>query len=170
MQELKAQAEACTLRARVMANHAAFGERPAAGWSAAECVAHLSRSSEELLPLIEDATRRAETALDSYRLTWKERLLIWFLEPPYRMKVSTKGDFEPAVGDASEVLPDFEKSQLRLDRALERAKGRAIDGVQIESPFDKNVHYSAWAALNVLLAHQRRHLWQAEQTLSRLGR
>jgi hypothetical protein len=170
MQELRAQAAACTLRARAIASDPAFGQRPAAGWSAAECTAHLSRSSEQLLPLIEDAIRQAESALSSYRLSWKERLLIWFLEPPYRMKVTTQAGFEPAVSDSSAVLPEFEQWQQRLERAFDRAKGKAIDGVQIESPFDKNVHYSAWAALNVLLAHQRRHLWQAEQTLLRFGR
>jgi hypothetical protein len=84
------------------------------------------------------------------------------------MKAATREGFVPAVGDPAAVLPEFERWQERLERALDQARGKALDQVQIQSPFEARIHYSAWAAFNILLAHQRRHLWQADNVLSRL--
>ena len=36
------------------------------------------------------------------------------------------------------------------------------------SPFDKRVKYNMYSAFRILIAHERRHLWQAEQAVDTL--
>jgi hypothetical protein len=36
------------------------------------------------------------------------------------------------------------------------------------SPFDSRVRYNLFSAFRIIAAHQRRHLWQAEQAIGSL--
>jgi hypothetical protein len=40
--------------------------------------------------------------------------------------------------------------------------------VKMASPVDSRVRYSIWSSFVVTAAHERRHLWQAEQAISRV--
>jgi len=166
---LREQVRAALDRARALECDPNWSRLLEAGvWSAAQCVAHLSQSSDMMLPPLEEAVHSAGTGPGPYRLNWKERLLIWYMEPPYRLKVKTRGGFTPQPAEPEHILMDFEQRQHRLEELLNVAEGKALDLVRITSPFSANVSYSAWAGLMLLQAHQRRHLWQAGQILSRL--
>jgi hypothetical protein len=146
-------------------------QRPAQGrWSVAECIEHLTLTTGLLLPRLEAALRQAPAGNGGpLRTGWVERLLAWYLEPPYRRGSPTKAPFAPRVAHAPEqVLPRFAEIQARLDLYIQSAAGLALDRTRIESPFDARLKYSCWAALLILVAHQRRHLWQAAQVLSRV--
>lgn len=144
---------------------------PRGGWSPVECIEHLNITARQFQPLLENA-RRAVAALPKatapYRMAMKERALKWFLEPPYRMSVKTIAAFNPLDGKTgAEVFKEFTDWQSKLKTFVESCEGMAVDRVQIVSPFDARMKYSLWAALNILAAHQRRHLWQAEQILAK---
>ncbi|MGH9602141.1 MAG: DinB family protein [Terriglobales bacterium] len=149
--------------------------RPAAGrWSVAECIAHLTKSAEVNLPRLDAALSEAEQrnlrSDGPHQLDIVGGLLKWSLEPPYRMKVKTTAPFEPdAMDGVAQVLPRFLASQSEILARVERAQGLALDQVKITSAFNGRVRYNAFAAFHIILAHVRRHLWQAEQVKAGMG-
>jgi hypothetical protein len=61
------------------------------------------------------------------------------------------------------VLQGFLDRQQGIIQNLRKSRGLAVDSVKIASPFSQRVYYSVWSSFVVTAAHERRHLWQAEQ-------
>ena len=151
-----------------------FTVRPTPGsWSAAECLSHLSISTEMFLPVLtqalEDARRRGLTSTRKPTMDLLGRVLRWFLEPPIRQRVKTGAPFVPrSVRAKAEAFGEFASLQSKLTEILTSARGLDLQKVKIVSPFDKRVKYNLYSAFRILAAHQRRHLWQAEQAVEAL--
>ena len=141
-------------------------------WSAAECIAHLSISSQQFIPVLGDAldrarksTKRGEVSMDVLG-----RVLKWFLEPPIRKKVKTSAPFVPKSTRAkADAFGEFASLQEKLMDLLRDARDADLR-VKIVSPFDKRVRYNLLSAFRIVAAHERRHLWQAEQAGAELRR
>lgn len=153
-----------------------FTVRPSpASWSAAECLAHLSISTELFLPVIQgaidDARRRGLESKAPPKMDVLGRVLKWFLEPPIRQRVKTSAPFVPrAVRAKSEAFGEFASLQEKLVDQLQAARGINLQKVKVVSPFDRRVRYNLFSAFRIVVAHQRRHLWQAEQAVEQLMR
>ena len=149
---------------------AAWSRRPGSGWAATDCLAHLNLTADAFRPVLEQA-RQAAQAMPStggpFRLRLMERLLLWFLEPPYRQTVKTPATFEPSSQSPEQARQQFRDHSTRLSAFVLSLDGLAIDRPRVISPFNARVQYSLWAALKIMAAHHRRHLWQAEQALAR---
>jgi hypothetical protein len=149
-------------------------KRPAPGsWSAAECLQHLSLSADAYFPVwqqvIATAGPRKAEMNAPYAIDFWGRLLCWILEPPARIRSKTPAPFQPVDCEKVEVVLDrFLEKQERVVAALRRCRGRAIDQVKMASPIDSRVRYSIWSSFVVTAAHERRHLWQAEQAIARV--
>jgi hypothetical protein len=147
---------------------------PAAdSWSAAECLQHLSLSADAYFPIWQQVIATAgprKTEMNApYRVDFWGRFLSWILEPPARVRSKTPAPFVPVdCGHVNEVLDGFVERQERIVAALRRCKGRAVDQVKIASPIDSRIRYSIWSSFVVNAAHQRRHLWQAEQAIAKV--
>ena len=100
----------------------------------------------------------------SHRLGVMGATLVWLMEPPCRMRTKTPQRFDPPdpVPDA-DVVGRFRAGQNRLRDFISRCQGRQLERTSIVSPFNASVRYSVYAALRILAAHQRRHLWQARR-------
>lgn len=139
-------------------------------WSAAECVEHLNITNRAYLPRIEEALREVEakktvTSVPMV-MNFNAKLLRWWLEPPSRLKLPTSVAFQPpAVGSAGEVLQAFQELNARIDEQLNRANGLALDKAMISSPFAETMKYNVYSAFVLIVAHNRRHLWQAANAL-----
>ncbi|HYK03402.1 MAG TPA: DinB family protein [Thermoanaerobaculia bacterium] len=151
-----------------------FTVRPnPSSWSAAECLSHLSISSESFLPVLraalDDARKRKLTSAKNPKMDLLGRILRWFLEPPIRAKTKTTAPFVPrAVRAKADAFGEFASLQSKLSELLNTARGLDLGRVKIISPFDKRVKYNVFSAFRILVAHQRRHLWQAEQAVAAL--
>ncbi|HEX8171559.1 MAG TPA: DinB family protein [Thermoanaerobaculia bacterium] len=144
-------------------------------WSAAECLAHLSISTEMFLPVVKEAIEHGRekglTTAREPKMDVLGRALRWFLEPPIRRKVKTAAPFVPkAVRAKAEAFGEFGALQTRLSELMQEAEGLDLRKIKIVSPFDKRVKYNLYSAFAIVIAHQRRHLWQAEQAVERLRR
>ena len=145
--------------------------RPAQGrWCAAECIAHLNLSNRAYLPLLDSAIEQLrEEKLSSrgpFRVSWNARLLKYWLEPPSRLRLPTGAGFQPLeVKDPAVTLGEFQTIGKELEERLNSARGLALDRAKIISPFAANMKYNAYSAFVLIPAHNRRHLWQAEQAL-----
>lgn len=153
-----------------------FTVRPnSASWSAAECISHLSISTEMFLPVLrgalDDARKRNLTSPKQPKMDLIGRVLRWFLEPPIRAKTKTAAPFVPkSVRAKAEAFGEFAALQSKLQELLSAARGLDLSKIRIVSPFDKRVKYNLYSAFRILVAHQRRHLWQAEQAVAALRR
>jgi hypothetical protein len=132
-------------------------------WSIAECVAHLTATTALYLPIMSSALAGAPAGDGPYKMDFRGRMLKWILEPPYRTKAKTLPSLEPRLNDARRVLPDFLASQQEFLNAMQLWNGRALDKVFITSLFNKRLRYNMYSLFNVVAAHQRRHLWQAQR-------
>jgi hypothetical protein len=148
--------------------------RPAPGsWSVAECLQHLNISTDAYFPVWQQVIASAgprKTELNApYPIDFWGRLFSWILEPPPRIRSKTPIAFEPVdCGYVALVLDGFVDRQQRILGALQRCRGRAIDQVKMASPVDPRIRYSIWSSFVINAAHQRRHLWQAEQAIKTL--
>ena len=152
-----------------------FTVRPnPASWSAAECLSHLSLSSEMFLPVLQtavtDAKKRAMAPpKHALKMDLIGRVLRWFLEPPIRQRLKTSARFVPrSVRAKAEAFGEFAALQSKLAELLAAAAGIDLNRVKISSPFDKRIRLNLYSAFRILIAHQRRHLWQAEQAVAAL--
>lgn len=142
-------------------------------WSAAECLSHLSISTEMFLPVIEksiaEGRKRGLTTAKKPSMDVLGRVLRWFLEPPIRKRVATAAPFVPkAVRAKAEAFGEFSSLQSKLVDLVHQAGGLDLRKLKIVSPFDKRVRYNLYSAFMIIVAHQRRHLWQAEKAIAEL--
>lgn len=73
------------------------------------------------------------------------------------------------AGTREEALGDFLRPQGELSDRLRSADGLDLSQLMITSPFDQRLTYHLYSCSRVLPAHQRRHLWQADQVRARLS-
>lgn len=139
-------------------------------WSVAEHVEHMNLATTAYLPIVEaaaaDLRARGLRSDGPYRTDWMGRFLLWMSEPPVRARVKTTAQFVPGPDvDPARVVARFEELQRDLRTRMLALRGLALDRARIRSPFDPRIRYSAWSALRILPAHQRRHLWLCEREL-----
>jgi hypothetical protein len=151
-----------------------FTVRPSAtSWSAAECISHLSISSELfLLPLhtvIADAHAKGLRSKRPPKMDVLGRVLKWFLEPPIRQRVKTSAPLVPkSIRAKADAFGEFASLQAKISELMQAARGIDLNQVRMISPFNKRIRYNLYSAFHILIAHQRRHLWQAEQAIAAL--
>jgi hypothetical protein len=148
-----------------------FTVRPKAlSWSAAECLAHLSISTEMFLPVLRTTIDKARKKKRKGTATMDVvgRVMAWFLEPPIRRKVRTAAPFVPkSTRPKADAFGEFASLQEKLIDLLREARDADLRA-KIVSPFDKRVRYNLLSAFHIVAAHERRHLWQAEQAIAEL--
>jgi len=153
-------------------DEAAWRTKPGAGrWSVAECTEHLNITASAYVPLLDNALKegRARGLTNpggSNRLGLLGWLLVRYLEPPVRRRrrTMTGPAFMPAmVEPKAKVVTEWEQLHRELISLLGEGDGLALSKIKVPSPFNSKLNYSVYAAYRVLAAHERRHLWQAEQ-------
>jgi hypothetical protein len=177
LEEIRSGIDDATARARRIAADAGdrfFNRRPREGaWSVAECLAHLNLTTEAFLPLVDDALAKSASGSappgHRYKRDLMGRILAWVLEPPFRMKVKTTAGFVPAPEhDRAAIVERFAELQEELKRRVDASAGRDLDRIRVVSPFSDKVRYNLYSTFGIVLAHERRHLWQAERALAAL--
>lgn len=144
--------------------------RPEPGrWSVAECVTHLSLTGSLYLPALDrgiaEARERGRTGGGEYRPGWLGRILVRSMEPPPRMRSRTQERIRPPAPARTleEVREEFFRVQDELERRLRDAEGIDLSRAKVTSPLAKWLRIRLGDALGFVLAHQRRHLWQARR-------
>ena len=137
-------------------------------WSAIECIWHLNRTSEEMLPRV----RQALAGLASkprYSGTYHLDLIGWFLVKSLSMKgrgakFKTPDRFVPqSTMNVSDVLTRFRELQSDILRVIRESEGKPLGAGRVASPFNSRVHYNVYAAFRATAVHEHRHLDQAER-------
>jgi hypothetical protein len=172
MEKVREELRAATERAKFLADSVeeeVWTQRPAPNrWSMAECVAHLSLTTRGYLPEIEEAIGRGrlngERASGRYKRDLMGLFLCWAIEPPVRIRTKTRDFYIPKIRESkASTMADFFKNQSLLEDQIKQADGLALNRLKIRSPFDRRFRYNLYSGFRILVAHQRRHLQQAEQ-------
>ena len=144
-------------------------------WSAGGHVAHLAIINEAYLGTIADAVARARAAGGPrgdgpYR---HPRIATWFarsMEPPPKRRMKTFAGMVPDPGTTPEAaLADFVRLQGRLAQLAEESRGLDLGRVRFGSPFLALLRFSLGTGFEMLLAHNRRHIWLVHELLAAPG-
>jgi hypothetical protein len=144
-----------------------FSWRPTPeAWSIAECLDHLNATARNYLPTLDEAIgsaiRRGLYGESPFRYSWIGRLSIWLMEPPSRIRVKAPRLFQPAPNRARhEVMAAFRAYQVQFVDRLRQANGLDLGRARVSSPVAAWVRLSLGSAFALMVAHERRHLWQA---------
>ena len=140
--------------------------RPDPGkWSIAECIVHLNITAVTVQKLMASAIEQGKNqhvfSKGPFSVGPKGRLLVWIAEPPPRFRIRAPRNVRPpaTIDDPLQVLPAFMKAQDEWERLMREQEGLDLAKINVgQGVFRMRLA----AALPWMMAHQRRHLLQAE--------
>jgi hypothetical protein len=138
-------------------------------WSIAECLAHLNATGTGYLPLIEEAIKQGREqkifGKGPFKPGWLGRLLKWIAEPPpkFRMRAPKIILPPPTITDPALVIKEFAQLQDEWERLMHACEGLDLEKIKCKSPFPPLPPLRLSAPIPWMLAHERRHLLQAEK-------
>lgn len=144
-------------------------------WSMTGHLAHLGVVGEAYVGALEAAVEKAreESAPESegpYRHPWLSRRFARMMDPPPTLRVRT---FKTMVPDPhvtpEEAVERFRGLLGRLGAAVESARGLDLGAVRVPSPFFSLLRFSLGAAFEIVLAHDRRHVWLMREVMESDG-
>ena len=180
LQSMLDQLEAIKLEGQAVTaglSDAQFNWRPGADrWSVAECLQHLNVGVTQTLPVFDRAIAeggaRGKTAPGPFRYGWFSRWMVASMEPPPKWRMKSPRIVRIPVGKtyrAAEVVPEFVVVRDQLAERVRQADGLDLAHVRTISPVNSLLRLPLGAYFNFILAHDRRHLWQARQVRNAPG-
>jgi hypothetical protein len=137
-------------------------------WSIAECIGHLNIVIEDYQPLITAAIEHARKenliGKGPFNLGMLGRFMVKTMEPPVKRKFKAVPRLASPVpvGDASKLLEGILARQDELERLIRQAEGLNQEKIKIQSPYAWWLRLRLCAVFAFILAHERRHIDQAE--------
>ena len=142
-------------------------------WSIAQCLDHLMVGNNIYADGMERAVEAARGRWPGgqpIRSNFFGRKFIASLEPPVTRRMSApKKIIPPPSKSRPEILDAFFRAHERL-RAIARASSEVdVNRAKFRNPFIGVVQMRVGTALRLLMAHDRRHLWQAQNVTKAPG-
>ncbi len=132
-------------------------------WSVAECIKHLTITAQAFIPVWARACTLTDHSFGApYPFWW--RWLFAGINDPSKMRSSTPGAFVPssALHLEHELALYLKERKIVKQLANEMYIGD-IGGIKIASPFVSWMKYPLDFSFDLWIAHERRHLTQAEK-------
>lgn len=137
-------------------------------WSIAECLDHLATINAIYLRAIRDGVESAR------RRGWRRRgpaqpgfigrKFVALLEPPVTRKLrAPEGALPRPMRSRDEILRDYHAAHDEARRLIADCADIDAARATFRNPFVRWIRFSIATGLHVVPAHDRRHLWQAEQ-------
>jgi len=137
-------------------------------WSIAQCLVHLVIVARRYLPIVDECIDRTRP-LDQprrgpFRHNLFERWIVRITEPPPSIRLRTPAsarppDDQPLPG----VVANFLAVQEELRKRVRAANGVDLAHPKLAAPFSRGFRIGLGAFMAFIVAHERRHLWQAWQ-------
>ena len=150
--------------------------RPEPGrWSVAQCLHHLGVSartySVNIHTAVEDGRRRQLLSSEPSRFGWLVRRVIQEMEPPVGSRQKSPRKFLPPPDALTpqEVRAIVETTAQSWRLCLTEAEGLDLRRVKVRSPAVPLLRFRLGAVFAISTAHERRHLWQAEEVCGSPG-
>ncbi len=143
-------------------------------WSIAECVEHLNLTADMLLPEVDKslaagiATEPGTEGVARYSMVFGWLLPV--IEPPPKRRFKAPRASRPRPDlDAERVIERFAKVQEEVVERLERSRGINLTQTKVRHPGTPLMRFRLGEIFVTIAAHERRHLWQAEQVTKTEG-
>ncbi len=138
------------------------------GWSIAQCLEHLAVMDKYYAAAVrrgvDEGLRRGLRRTGPGRSTFFGRRFIAAQEPPVKMKMKApKVGRSPEDKPREEVMRGYREAHQYVRELILDAADVDLTRATFPNPFIPVVRMRVGTALAVLTAHDRRHLWQAEQ-------
>ena len=142
-------------------------------WSMAQCFDHLNATARAFVPAIdkaiEDARTRGLRGDGPFTYSLFERLFLRSTEPPPGLRFPAPRVLVPASDKPkAAILSEFMEWQDRLGERISLADGLDLRRARARSPAFPLFVWSLGSLFAITLAHERRHLWQAQQVRNAL--
>ncbi len=151
---------------------AQLGWAPEPGrWSVGENVSHLrtlnTRYIEAIDAAIAAARARGNTGFERYTPGLVGGFMVRFMEPPVKRRVRTPAVFvSEGARNWGEERAGYHATHAALEERLHAAGGISLNKARVASPASRLLRLKLGDAFALLLAHDRRHLWQIRQLRS----
>jgi hypothetical protein len=137
-------------------------------WSVAQCLAHLGQMNSVLTAALRTAMRQANKNFLMPRRPiqpgWFGQWFVSQMEAPPRRKLKTPKQGRPeASRSREEILRAFITAHDELRSLIHEARDLDLNRIRFRNPFIGLLRYTVGTGLLVIAAHDRRHLWQAQQ-------
>ena len=148
---------------------AQFNWQPEPGrWSIGQCLNHLNVGITLVLPAFDQAilegSAHGKRSPGPFRYGFFSRMIIASMEPPprFRMKTPMKNSAGSNHRIAT-VQPEFARLRDEFAERVRRSDGLDLARIRTISPVNRLIRMPLGAYFHFILAHDRRHLWQARQ-------
>lgn len=157
---------------------ARFGWVPAPGrWSVGQVVNHLVIAGgsylDRLEPLLADARARGLRDRGDYRPSWVGGLFVKSMEPPPRRRFKAPSIYRPSEPgpalDRAREMSRLHALHDRIEAVIRAAAGLDLRRIRVVSPVTRLLRMNAGDAINVILTHERRHLYQLRKITEEAG-
>ncbi len=147
-------------------------------WSILQCLTHLSRTNRiyAAAMYVAVSSKKVTGSMDHSATVdridgpaicpgWLASRFIHAMEPPVRTRMKAAGKAKPAteMRDRREALAEFIESHKPVRGVIEGWSGLDLNAVRFKNPFIGVLRFTVGTGLRVVNAHDRRHLWQANQ-------
>lgn len=137
-------------------------------WSVAQCLDHLARTNAVYTDALQKAVRGVRPGsvprrgpIQPGRFT---RYFIQMLDAPPRRKLKAPRKAIPALHTTGEqVLTDFFAAHQSTRALIAACPDLDLNRIRFQNPFIGFLRFTVGAGLCIMAAHDRRHLWQAQQ-------
>ena len=152
-----------------------FAWQPAPdAWSVSLCIDHLNATARHYLPMLDegiaDAIRRGLYGAGPYTYNLAGRFLVYLVEPTTRFRAKAPEAFQPAPGRPQhDVMAAFRAYQVQYVDRLHQANGLDLARARVSSPVARWLWMPLGSGFAMMVAHERRHLAQAQRVLSAEG-
>ena len=135
-------------------------------WSMAQCFDHLNVAMRRTFPAfdraIADARDRGLRGPGPFRYGWFSRWMVGSMEPPVKRRQRTFKIFVPAQETTlAATLAEFRTVRDQLADRVRTADGLDLKRQRVISPVSRLLRLPLGAYFAFVIAHDRRHLWQA---------
>ncbi|PWJ44610.1 DinB family protein [Sediminitomix flava] len=144
-------------------------------WSALECIEHLNTVYEHYLPRIQNVLSQAEPSSNEVFSSglfggMMTRSMLPKTEGATTMSMKTFKRMEPQVTDklTRVVLKQYRLNVSELKSCIEKANDYDLKKLKVASAIGPILRFRLGDAFQFVLAHDMRHLKQAQQILSKL--
>lgn len=139
-------------------------------WSIAQCFDHLNITGKIYGATIDEKIAEARSqqrfSKGPFRHSWVDRLFTGVVEPPVKLKVKAPKRFIPQADKPLKLVSaEFLRLQEEFLKRLQNANGLDLTRMKVASPVTRLLQMTLLGVFGLVLAHERRHLWQAHQIL-----
>jgi len=140
------------------------------GWSVAQCLDHLAQCNKIYVEALREAARQSSPATCPRRGPikpgWLGRWFISEMEPPPKRKIKAQKKVMPiSEQNGAEVLKAFIAAHDEVRSLVGESRDLDLNRIRFRNPFLRILPWTIGTGLLVIGAHDRRHLWQAQQAV-----